>query len=91
MNIGQFLSVRTSEKGFPVTNVLQTRIREALSDDKVDKAEQLAAALAYAVLELEVALVNANAERMKLKAYVLELEARILNADIDLDDPRREL
>ena len=24
-----------------------------------------------------------------LKAYVLELEARILNADIDLDDPRR--
>jgi hypothetical protein len=91
MNIGKFLSVRTSEKEFPATNVLQTRISKALSDDKADTTEQLAAALASAVLDLEVALVNANAERMKLKAYVLELEARILNADIDLDDPRHEL
>jgi hypothetical protein len=91
MNIGEFLSVRTSEKEFPATNVLQTRISEALRDDKGDKAEQLTAALAFAVLDLEVALVNANAERMKLKAYVLELEARIVNADIDLDDPRHEL
>ena len=91
MNIGEFLGVRTSEKEFPATNVLQTRIREALSNDKADNSEQLAAALAFAVLNLEVALVNANAERMKLKAYVLEPEARILNADIDLDDPRHEL
>jgi hypothetical protein len=91
LNIGEFLGVRTSEKEFPATNVLQTRIGEALRDDKADKAEQLAAPLAFAVLDLEVALVNANAERTKLKAYVLELEARILNADIDLDDPRHEL
>lgn len=91
MNIGEFLGIRTSEKEFPATNVLQTRIRQALGEDKADKAERLAAALAFAVLDLEVALVHANAERMKLKAYVLELEARILNADIDLDDPRNEL
>jgi hypothetical protein len=91
MSITEFLGVHTSEKEFPATNVLQTRIREALRDDRADKAEQLAAALAFAVLDLEVALVNAHAERMKLKAYVLELEARILNADIELDDPRHEL
>jgi hypothetical protein len=91
MNIGEFVSIPTSEKEFRATNVLQTRIREALGDDEAGKAERLAAALGFAVLDLEVALVNANAERMKLKAYVLELEARILNADIDLDDPRHEL
>jgi hypothetical protein len=91
MSITEFLSVHTSEKEFPATNVLQTRISEALRDDKADKAEQLAASLAFAVLDLEVALVNAHAERMKLKAYVLELEARILNADIELDDPRHKL
>jgi hypothetical protein len=68
MNIGEFLRVRTSEKEFPATNVLQTRITEALRDDKADEAEQLAAALAFAVLDMEVALVNAHAERMKLKA-----------------------
>jgi hypothetical protein len=91
MNIGEFLGVHTAEKEFPATNVLQTRISEALRVDKGDKVEQLAAALAFAILDLEVALVNANAERLKLKAYVLELEARILNADIELDDPRHEL
>jgi hypothetical protein len=91
MNIAEFLSIRTSEKEFPATTALQARITEAMRDRKVDKAEQLAAALAFAVLDLEVALVNANAERIKLKAYVLELEARILNADIELDDPRHEL
>jgi hypothetical protein len=91
MTIGEFLSVRTSEKEFPATNALQKRISDALREDKGDKAERLAAALAFAILDLEVALVNANAERLKLKAYVLELEARILNADIELDDPRHEL
>jgi hypothetical protein len=91
MSITEFLSVPTSPSAFPTTNALQTRISETLRDDKADKAEQPATALAFAVLDLEVALVNAHAERMKLKAYVLELEARILNADIELDDPRHEL
>jgi hypothetical protein len=35
--------------------------------------------------------VTANADRLKLKAYVMELEARILNADIELDDPSHDL
>jgi len=91
MNIAEFLSVRTSQNEFAATNALQARIREAMRDRKVDTAEELAAALAFAVLDLEVALVNANAARIKLKAYVLDLEARILNADIELDDPRHEL
>jgi hypothetical protein len=42
-------------------------------------------------VDLEVALVTANADRLNLKAYVMELEARILNADIELDDPSHEL
>lgn len=91
MSINEFLSVRTSESQFAATNALQARIGAALRDDSGDKVERLAAALAFAVLDLEVALVNGTAERMKLKAYVLELEARILNADIELDDPRHEV
>jgi hypothetical protein len=91
VSISEFLNVQTSQSQFPSTNALQARIREVMADTSGDKAEGLAAALAFAILDLEVALVTANADRVKLKAYVLELEARILNADIELDDPRHVL
>jgi uncharacterized heparinase superfamily protein len=91
VSISDFLNVQTSQRQFPSTNALQARIREVMADESGDIAERLAAALAFAIVDLEVALVTANADRLKLKAYVMELEARILNADIELDDPSHDL
>ena len=87
MSINEFVNVATSVAQFPSTNALQARFRDTMADQSGEAAKKLAAALGFAILDLEIALVTANAERLQLKAYVLELEARILNADIALDDP----
>ena len=99
MALDDFLTIRTAPDQFPVTNALQQRIAQAINQGALYAGmDGLVSALAYAVLEVEVAMANARAENLNLKAdllslkaYVLELESRALDAGVELGDPGTEL
>lgn len=90
MRINDFRTVQVDQERFPATTALQGRLAAAVVGDAQD-IDAMCGALAQAVLDLEVALAKAHAEQLNVKAYVLELEARVLNAGLELDDPAREL
>ena len=69
--------------GLDVLTELQGSIRTALAE-----GEDPGPALAFAVLSLVVDLSDARAQKSDLKAYVLDLETRLLNAGLRFAPPQ---
>lgn len=86
MALRDFLRV---DSPFPVGSDLSEAISETLAEnfDGSYDTDQVLFHLAIAVCSLEAELVNTKSDLSNAKAYVLQLEARILDAGLRLEFP----
>jgi hypothetical protein len=100
MSIHEFLNLELPPETYPVSSRLQKMIAEILPDNEVeaDGEDSLIDAVATAVVNLEAELVNirtalTNARTIcaKIAAYAINLEGRILEADVPIRSAQEEM
>jgi hypothetical protein len=100
ISIQEFLGLELPPENYPVTNRLQKMIAEMLPDDQAeaDGEDPLIDAVATAVVNLEAELVNIRTALMntrtisaKIAAYAINLEGRILEADVPIRSAQEEM
>jgi hypothetical protein len=99
ISIQEFLGINAAEEFYPATSQLQAAVTEILEEDPTAANKSpLLEALMLAIVDLETALLNLSAElidtkddllaaknhRIRLMTYIIELEARIINARVKL-------
>ena len=92
ISIHEFLDLELSPEDYPVSNRLQKMIAEILSDDEAEDGEDpLIDAIGTALVKLEAelvniraALTNARTTSLKLAAYAINLEGRLIAAGVPI-------
>lgn len=85
----EILGFSAESEDAPVTSEMLTELTAIFADGREGSydADEVLFTLALSVIRLETALIESRSETRELKAYVFDLETRVLEAGLPLGEP----